>query len=32
MSIKGKIFNKAEADAIISDVLAIIDDTAKKIM
>ena len=26
------IFNKAEADAIISDVLAIIDDTAKKIM
>lgn len=26
------IFDKAEADAIISDVLAIIDDTAKKIM
>lgn len=26
------IFNKAEADAIISDVLEIIDDTAKKIM
>lgn len=26
------IFNKAEADAIISDVLKIIDDTAKKIM